>query len=57
MTMNKLSIENPFKIVNTVSDILGFNKQYQQGKRLKILTPEQMLSRLPIFFSSAKSRK
>ena len=39
--------ENPNKIVEIVEDILDFNKRiYGQG--LKILTPNQMLSRLPI---------
>ena len=37
------------KIVKIVEDILIFNEQQQQsGKGLKILTPNQMLSRLPI---------
>ena len=36
------------KIVKTVKKILKFNKQNQEGQGLKILTPNQMLSRLPI---------
>ena len=32
------------KIVNIVEEIIGFNKQ-QKGKRIKILTPKQMLQR------------
>ena len=39
--------ENPNKIVDIVEKILNFNKQ-QKGKGLKILTPKQMLLRLPI---------
>ena len=36
-------------IVRVVEMILGFNKINQQnGKGLQILTPNQMLSRLPI---------
>ena len=35
-------------IVEIVEKILRFNEQNQQGKGLKILTPNQMLSRLPI---------
>ena len=40
--------EKPDKVVEIVKEILKFNKQVQQGKGLKILTPQQMLSRLPI---------
>ena len=39
--MNELSIEKPFKIVNTVARILDFNRQNQEGQGLKILTPQQ----------------
>ena len=42
-------IEKPDEIVEIVEDILKFNEQQQQsGKGLKILTPNQMLNRLPI---------
>ena len=41
-------IEDPKSIVENVEDILKFNKQNQQGEGIKILTPNQMLSRLPI---------
>ena len=34
--------------MKTVKNVLDFNKQNQIGKGLKILTPDQMLSRLPI---------
>ena len=44
-------IEKPEKIVQIVKQILKFNEQVQQGKGLKILTPQQMLSRLPIFLA------
>ena len=40
--------EKPNKIVKIVEEILKFNKQQQLGTGLKILTPNQMLSRLPI---------
>ena len=37
------------KILEIVKDILNFNKQNQQkGQGIKILTPNQMLNRLPI---------
>ena len=41
-------IEKPDNIVKIVEEILKFNKQYQEGQGIKILTPNQMLSRLPI---------
>ena len=44
----KKKIEQPDKILKIVKEILDFNKQNQIGKGLKILTPDQMLSRLPI---------
>ena len=48
--MSKAEIENedPESIVNIVEKILKFNKQNQQGEGIKILTPNQMLNRLPI---------
>ena len=45
----EIKIVNPDKIVEIVEKILKFNKLYQQeGQGIKILTPNQMLSRLPI---------
>ena len=41
-------IEEMNKIANIVELILEFNNNDQQGEGLKILTPSQMLSRLPI---------
>ena len=35
-------------IVEIVEEMLKFNKQNQEGKGIKILTPNQTLSRLPI---------
>ena len=34
---------------------LKFNKQKQQGPRLKVLTPDQMLSRLPTTLPQLKA--
>ena len=48
MSEEERKIEKPDKIVKIVKKILNFNKQDQEGKGLKILTPNQMLSRLPI---------
>ena len=48
MSEKEKEIEDPDKILEFVEKILKFNEQNQQGKGLKILTPNQMLSRLPI---------
>ena len=48
MSEEERKIENADKIVKIVKIILKFNKQNQEGQELKILTPNQMLSRLPI---------
>ena len=40
--------KKPDKILKIVEDIFKFNEQQQSGQGLKILTPSQMLSRLPI---------
>ena len=55
--MSKEEIENerPDEIVRVVKMILDFNKQNQQGKGLKILTPNQMLNRLPIALSQLQA--
>ena len=37
-----------YKIVDIIELILNFNEGNQEGQGLKILTPNQMLSRLPI---------
>ena len=48
MSEVEIENENPELIVQIVEMILKFNKQNLQGTGLKILTPNQMLSRLPI---------
>ena len=48
MSEKEKEIEDPELIVEIVEEILKFNEQNQQGKRIKILTPNQILSRLPI---------
>ena len=45
----------PDKIVNIVEKILEFNRQNPKGQGLKILTPDQMLSRLPITLVQLKA--
>ena len=46
--------KNPDKIVEIVEDILRFIKQKQEGRGIKMLTPKQMLSRLPISLAQLK---
>ena len=41
-------IEDNEKIVDIVERILEINSKIQSGQELKILTPSQMLSRLPV---------
>ena len=45
---------NPNEIVYFFEMILEFNRQ-QQGQGLKILTPSQTLSRLPIYLAQPKA--
>ena len=47
MSADEKEIEKPDKMLKIVEKICDFNRQ-QQGYRLKTLTPDQMLSRLPI---------
>ena len=55
--MSKKEIENekPDKILKIAKEILKFNKQKQLGQGLKILTPDQMLNRLPITLAQIKA--
>ena len=48
VSKKEIKIKNPESIVEIVEMILKFNKQNQQGQAIKILTPNQMLYRLPI---------
>ena len=48
-------IEESEKIINIVEQILYFNKVDQSGQGLKILTPNQMLSRLLISLGQLKA--
>ena len=52
-------IEENKRIIDIVHHILYFNQLDQSGQSLKILTPNQMLSRLPISLAQLirKSRK
>ena len=49
----KKKTKNPDKILKIVEEIFNFNKKIQEqpGHGLKLLTPDQMLSRLPILLA------
>ena len=51
----KSMIEESAKVINNVERILYFNQLDQSGQGLKILTPNQLLSRLPICFAQIKA--
>ena len=55
MSKNEIKNEKPNKIVDTVEKILDFNKRYQEREGLKIITPDQMLSILPISLAQLKA--
>ena len=55
MSEEEKEIEDPESIVEIVEEILKFNKQKQEGQGIKILTPNQMLSRLPISLAQLKA--
>ena len=43
------------KIIDIVENIFYFNQQEQEGEGLKILIPNQMISRLPISLAQLKT--
>ena len=51
----KQNLKKTNKILKLVKKILNFNKKIQSGGGLKILTPNQMLSRLPITLAQLKA--
>ena len=57
MSKEKTKNEKPHQILETLKEILDFNKeiQKQQGSALNILTPNQMLCRLPISLAQLKA--
>ena len=50
-----LKIEDNEKIVDIVERILGLDNENQLGEVLKLLTPSQMLRRLPISLAQLKA--
>ena len=57
MSEDEIKIEKTHKTVDTVEKILEFDRRNQEGQRLEILTPDQMLNRLPIFLVQLKAVK
>ena len=59
MSEDEKETEKPDKILEIIEEILIFNKENrkQQGLGLKILTPNSMLSRLPITLAQLKAGK
>ena len=57
MSKDEIEIEKPDKILKIVEEIINFNKKNKKklGYGLKILTSDQMLSRLPIFLAHLKA--
>ena len=55
MPEEERKIEEPDKIVEIVEEILRFIKEKQEGQGIKIVTPNQMLSRFPISLSQLKA--
>ena len=57
MSKEEIKNEKPNDVLVIINKILDFNKdiQKQQSSGLKILTPNQMLSRLPISLAQLKA--
>ena len=54
MSEEEKQMEKPNGIVDIVGNILEFNRR-QQGQSLKILAPNQVLTRLPISLAELKA--
>ena len=55
MSEDEIKTEKPDKILKIVKEILDLNKENQIGKGLKILAPNQILSRIPISLTQLKA--
>ena len=55
MSRDEMESEQPNQTLNLVKMILEFSNQNQEGKGLKILTPDQMISRLPFTLAQLKA--
>ena len=59
MSKEEIKSQKSNNISRIISEILDFNEEIkkQQGSGLKIVTPDQMLSRLPISLAQLKAQK
>ena len=55
MSEDEEETKQPNETVDIVEKIFEFNNQNQEGKGLKTLTPDQMLSRLPVTLAQLKA--
>ena len=58
MSKEKIKTEKPNETLEVANEIIDFNKEIQkqqEGLGLKILTPNQMLGRLPISLAQLKA--
>ena len=55
LKIENLRLKKTKKKINIVERVLYFNQLDQSGQGLKILTPNQMLSRLPISLAQLKA--
>ena len=53
----KKNIKNPYELVNIVEKILDFNNQNQEGQGIRILTPDQILSRYQLLELNYKQQE
>ena len=53
----KKKIKNPYELVNIVEKILDFNNQNQEGQGIRILTPDQILSRYQLLELNYKQQE
>ena len=57
MSDDEIEIEETDKTVDIVKEIIEYNRQNQEEQGLKILTPGQIFSRLPITLAQLKAGK
>ena len=55
MFKEEIETEKPYNIVKVVKKILEFNKDSQKGEGIKILTTNNLLSRLPIVLAQLQA--
>ena len=55
MSQDEKGIERPNELIDIVEKIFDFDQRYQEEQGLKILTSDQMLSRLPISLEQLKA--